>query len=313
MTTLLPQHDLAMLRAIARTASVLLVCLRIDQLNPGRAIADHEIADILEADKRTVQKQLRSLSAAGLVIEQGFRWVVTSAGRNTLFGQASQPALIEDAQNVHDCDGKDNHAQNARLMNDDDIKSINDSDSSSPIIERTNCAQILEATGLLFGAAVGTKGITDRDPDVALAWIGKAWADRKTLRSPQGLIYRRLRDNDQPPAAWLDDPCHGLPEEYLRAIGRWVEQEEIQEELVPLVPGRSEIWLAVLDGLGERAARRFSSREPAELQGNVLRVQSRWAEERTAEYGRLASECLARVLGDDQARVEFVAAETEKQ
>lgn len=99
MTTLLPPSELAMLRAIARTAAVLLVCLRIDFAHPGRAIADFEIADILEADKRTVQKQLRSLSAAGLMLEQREgRYVVTVAGKNTLFGGQTSLSIEDTAE-----------------------------------------------------------------------------------------------------------------------------------------------------------------------------------------------------------------------
>lgn len=123
MITLLPPMNLAMVRAIARTAAVLLAAAQIDKIYPGRAISESEIADILQVDKRTVGKQLRSLSAAGLMLEQSDgRYVVTPNGRNTLFGwsenqQFLQPTnlsieetkITDDAQNVH--------AQNVLLKN----------------------------------------------------------------------------------------------------------------------------------------------------------------------------------------------------
>jgi hypothetical protein len=387
MTTLLPQHDLAMLRAIARTASVLLVCLRIDQAHPGRAIADYEIADILEVDKRTVQKQLRSLSAAGLVIAVRRKWVVTMAGKNTLFGQARQvegrdeaeegnvqPRLVpetrvsgmddgsmeavsseepaadvdnlnyeKNAQNVYYEKNTQNvlnshnrsegahkeaeiqveklnyekNAQNVRLMNDDDdIKSFNDSDSSSSSINtRTNCAKILEATSLLFGSAVAAKNIADRDPDLALAWIGFAWNDRKTLRSPQGLIYKRLMEGERPPASWLEDPCYGLPEEYLRAIGRWTEPEAVEAvvETEP-TPRRVAAWREVAGEMcGKIKFVAFHGLEESWWEGDVLQVAIR--SERVVEFNRVAAGMaggiLSRMVGR-AVQVQFVAMETEE-
>ncbi len=231
MTTLLPTQDLAILRAIARTAAVLLVAVRINQLHPGRAIADWEIADILEQDKRTVQKQLRSLSVAGLMLEQRPSWyVVTTAGQNTLFGWADaqipekaslsieEPQITSDTQNVH--------AQNVQFMiDDDDIKNLNHDSSSSITHERTKCVQILEATSVLFGEEAGSVSTNclgnDQKPKSTwvLAWVNKGWRDRERLSNPHGLIYRRIESRERPPR-WLEqDPSAGLPEEYLDAIG----------------------------------------------------------------------------------------------
>lgn len=228
MTTLLPTNDLAILRAIARSAAVLLVVVRINQLHPGRAIADYEIADILEVDKRTVQKQLRSLSVAGLVLEQRpGRYVVTAAGQNTLFGWAEpqisetaslsieEPEIISEAQNVR--------AQNVQFMiEEEDIKNLNHESSSSIHPDRTKCAQILEATQLLFGEAVSAICLGDDakpKPTWVLAWVNKAWRDRERLSNPHGLIYRRVASRERPPL-WLEkDPGNGLPDEFLDAIG----------------------------------------------------------------------------------------------
>lgn len=221
MTTLLPPTDLATLRSIARTAAVLLVCLRIDQYHPGRAIADYEIADILECDSRTVKKQLRSLSAAGLVLEQREgRYVVTVAGRNTLFGQPANLSIEEPLKisaEAHD-------AHNVCIMNDDDdmnLESVNQ--SSSSISERTKFAQILEATHLLFGEAVSTAGLpADYNDEWALMWIAKAYRDRGRLNNPQGLVFRRIQQRAVPNDQMRRRPAtDGLPDEYLDAIGRY--------------------------------------------------------------------------------------------
>lgn len=233
MTTLLPTQDLAILRAIARTAAVLLVAVRINQLHPGRAIADWEIADILEQDKRTVQKQLRSLSVAGLMLEQRPNWyVVTTAGQNTLFGwaeaQIPEKASLSIEETPIPSDAQNVHAQNVQFMNDDDdddIKNLKHDSSSSITHERTKCAQILEATSVLFGEEAGSVSAnclgSDQKPKPTwvLAWVNKGWRDRERLSNPHGLIYRRIEARERPPR-WLEqDPAAGLPDEYLDAIG----------------------------------------------------------------------------------------------
>ena len=233
MTTLLPAPDIATLRALARTAAVLLVMLRVDQVYPGRAVADFEICDILEVDKRTVQKQLRSLSAAGLVMEQReSRYVVTSDGRNTLFGWSDRQASnfsIEEGKNTDENEIPRAHCVPHELIEEEDIVvlTLNDSSSAS---ERTFCAQttaqILQATNLLFGSSVSVnEDILSRDPKHALCWVAKAYADRATrdnpkgLSNPQGLIYQRLARRVTPPVYLLHEPTQGLPNEYLAAIG----------------------------------------------------------------------------------------------
>lgn len=226
MTTLLPTNELAFYRAIARTAAVLLVCLRIDELYPGRAIADFEIADILEQDPRTVNKQLRSLSAAGLVLEQREnKYVVTPQGRNTLFANRQTTYLsIEETKKISET--SDFCTQCVPHDMNDDAKNVLIDSSSSIIIERTNCAKILEETHLLFKSPVCTTGIIDRDPTIALAWISKAYSDQTKLTNPAGLVYARLRDNVRPPVSLLKNPARGLPAEYLSAIGYQPEAPE---------------------------------------------------------------------------------------
>lgn len=350
MTTILPPTDLAMLRSIARTAAVLLVCLRIDQAHPGRAIADWEVADILEFDRRTVQKQMRSLSAAGLVLEQREgRYVLTVAGRNTLFGVNRQPTSlsIEEPLKISA------EAADARIvcvMNDDDDMTLeSDSQSSSSITERTKCAQILEATYLLFGEAVSTAGLpADFNAEWALMWVAKAYRDRVRLSNPQGLIYNRIRNrvvpNDQMRRQSATD---GLPDEYLDAIGRYeqtcgrceqtfaslkdyqahlepcaftptVEHDEDSNEGVTpdetITASEREIWRNVLINLGgemPRASFETWVRDtvPVHYEDGILQVAARNA------YARdwLESRLPARVQELAGCRVAFVVAmETEE-
>lgn len=236
MTTILPPNDLAFFRSIAKTAAVLLVCLRIDELYPGRAIADFEIADILEQDPRTINKQMRSLSASGLMLEQReSKYVVTVLGRNTLFAYRHTSTLsIEETEITSEtpilC------AQNVLHDMNDDANFVEIKESS--IInhdERTKCAKYLEATGLLFTSPVSTKDVLDSNPQYVLAWISKAYADRNNpaFKNPPGMVYVKLKKNERPPVSWLKNPFQGLPQEYLDAIGfECVEQP--QEGLSPL-------------------------------------------------------------------------------
>jgi hypothetical protein len=316
-----------MVRSIARTAAVLLVAAQIDHFHPGRAIADYEIADILEADKRTVIKQLRSLSAAGLVLEQqDGRYVVTPNGRHTLFGwsdgQLLQPTnlsieetkIYDDAQNVH--------AQNV-LHDDDDINSDSDSESSSSVTERTKCARMLEATHLLFtGGAVNP--ITDKElnPQWVLAWIAKAYTDRRKLTNAQGLVWSRLQRDVRPPLQYLKNPEDYLPREYLVEIG--LEEQSVEEtETTPVMDdneydgvGRHRVWLEVLCDPNCPNVRgvAFKGDEQVNCDGPVMTVAVREtllqpiAEHNLAEA---LSKIYAMLSGIDHARVVFVAVETE--
>lgn len=227
MTTLLPPNDLAFFRAIAKTAAVLLVCLRIDELHPGRAIADFEIADILEQDPRTVVKQLRSLSASGLMLEQREdKYVVTPLGKNTLFAYREQSLLSMRTPEISS-GSPDFCAQNVLHDMNDDAKNVENNESS--IInqdERKLCAKYLENSHLLFnGSAVSTKDILDSDPQYVLAWLAKGYNDRNNsqLRNPPGMVYSKLKNKERPAVSRLKNPTQGLPEEYLRAVGLFEE------------------------------------------------------------------------------------------
>lgn len=333
MTTLLPAQDLAMLRAIAKTIGVLLVAVRIDQLHPGRATADWEIADILEVDKRTVIKQLRSLSAAGMVLAQGERYVVTLAGRNTLFGLAGEQIAGQPSLSIEEGKITDELAISARtqcvLHDDDDIKSDSDSESSSSLTERTKCARLLEATHLLFAnGAVNSDGILHQNPEWVLAWIAKAYNDRRNLGNPQGLVYKRLKDGVRPPVQYLKNAAGFLPNEYLVEVGLMAApvDEVVAEDEPEYVSnaeydgaGRNRAWLDVvrddacpiIKGVG------FTGSEPVTVNGRVMTVTVRNPHGNVlqiiAEHNLEAtmSRIYAAQRGLADAQIVFVAAETE--
>lgn len=231
MTTLLPSEDLTVLRNIAKSAAVLFTWMMIEKNYPCRPVTEYQFADLLNIDIRTVQKQLRALSSAGLAMFQGnFTWMLTPNGRNTLFGESreashlsiegSEPvylAAVYPTQNV-------SHEAHFVPHDDDELtNTINVIESSSSLIERTFCAttkQILQHTNLLFGSSVSiNRTVESRDPIHALCWVSKAWADRKKLQNPAGLVYKRLSENQHPPVYLRDDPAQGLPDDYLVAIG----------------------------------------------------------------------------------------------
>lgn len=330
MTTLLPTQDLATLRAIAKTIGVLLVAVRIDQLHPGRAIADWEIADILEVDKRTVIKQLRSLSAAGFVLAQGEKYVVTLAGRNTLFGFAGEQIGGQESLSIEEDEISSVLAISARtqcvLHDDDDIKSDSDSESSSSITERTKCARMLEATHLLFSTgAVNSEGILHQNPQWVLAWIAKAYRDRHNLNNPQGLVYSRLKKGERPPVQYLKNAADYLPEDYLVMAGLMDKHDEPDE--VDLVEtngdydgiGRHRAWLEILrdDACPTIKGVSFVGSEPVTVDGNVMTVAVRNPHGQVMriieDHGLAATmSCIyAEQTGQVNAQVVFVAAETE--
>jgi len=232
MTTLLPQPELAMLRTIKKAAIELFVCLIIDRTHPGQAIAVYQVADILEIDQRTVQKHLRSLSAAGIMLEQKpFWYVVTPAGRNTLFGWNAQPLSLS-IEESGECSQIVPVAHNVckSIDEEDEEFKLNLKDSSSSSINYAQNVQILEATHLLFGGSItlAKLDLNFFEPDWILTWVAKSYADQATPQKPRGLtnplgfIYRQLEKHELPSATIRAQyPVIALPDEFMDAIGRF--------------------------------------------------------------------------------------------
>jgi DNA-binding transcriptional ArsR family regulator len=102
------------------------------------------------------------------------------------------------------------------------IKEIKDSfllKESSPEIQ-LSMADLLSKSHLLFGSpgVIATK-LPDRPPQLVLGWLAQAYAQRRALRAPAVLVYKRLQHGGKPMPAYLDHPEKYLPASYLEAIG----------------------------------------------------------------------------------------------
>ncbi len=331
--TILPPRELAVLRGIAKSAAVLIALLMIERIQASRATTENELAHILQVDVRTVHKQCLYLSASGLVSGQGAdRWMLTPAGRGTLFAPSDDVRSIEESAPLLSA-GFAVSAQNVlHDMNDDDAKNVLIIDSSSSsIIDGTKCEktkQILLATDLLFGSAVYLHtAILERDPDFALGWVAKAYADKDRLRNPLGLLYKRLMDLTGLPVMYQKNPARGLPAEYLRAIGMddVIEKQELDEEIAPATyelpvyeheeVGRNCDWRSIVNGLPEIKGASFHGAERVCVDGYVMTVflrqigrdnRAQFANEHVAP---VASRIYAEQSGMSTARVEFVLEE----
>jgi len=226
---ILPPQETTVIRGVAKSAALLFTLMLIERTYPGRPASEAELALLMQIDERTVRKQAQALSALGLVTAQGDRWLLTPDGRRTLFGANPQPTIlsIENSEPTY-LEGKISAQNVPHDMNDDDAKNVK-SDSSSSLIDDTNCArtlQILRATATLFGEAVfETPDMSVLDPVFVLGWVAKIYADKPRLYNPLGTLYRRLtekatgQERYSLPIMYCKSPARGLPSEFLREIG----------------------------------------------------------------------------------------------
>jgi hypothetical protein len=183
-------------------------------------------------------------------------------------------------------------------------------------------------TGLLFGQAVDQRGLEASTPDVALAWIAKAYADRARLRNPRGLVAERLRSGAMPPSAFLDDPTWGLPREFLSAAGitdpspdpadpERGEREEVPDTIFAGADAKIvQAWCAVQELLEDEMPRMWFQRYvrgtfALAFDGCVLRVAAEGEDVREWLDGRLrstAQRLLVGILNRAEVEVEFVPA-----
>lgn len=342
--TILPPRETAVLRGVAKSAAVLIALMFIERVYAGRATSEMEITNLLQMDLRTVRRQFAGLSAAGLVTAQGAdRWMLTPEGRGTLFGETlrdphlsieeSETLLLEpeiSAQNVHQIED--------RLI----VNSAKNVDLSSSDQKNTKCAdvaQILRAAAELFDAEVMVNDmILRRDPEYVLGWVAKAWNDfsraGSTLRSPAGLVYRRLCELEPLPVMYQKNPSRGLPPRFLCEVGLLSEAEantqaEAQEQSIPVnysggafgdfIGGeerdesqRFEGWRSVVHNLPEIKGVAFHSHERVEISENVMRVflkelaGNTRVRDANALVSDIASRIYAELTGNPSARVEFV-------
>lgn len=80
--------------------------------------------------------------------------------------------------------------------------------------------EILRHTDLLFnGSLVAGRDLADRDPLHALAWCAYAYANRRKVSGPAGIVRNRLKDNEVPPEWFKQHWKERLPEPFLEALG----------------------------------------------------------------------------------------------
>lgn len=123
-------------------------------------------------------------------------------------------------------------AQNARSADpvadtpDPDADPVSTSTDTLEIAPGVTTERILLATSTLEG--FGEDGVflhgldlASIHPREALGWIAQAYHQRERLGSPSGLVYSRLRNDEQPKARtkYREGWESFLPEDYLRAIG----------------------------------------------------------------------------------------------
>lgn len=341
--TILPPTETAMLRGVAKSAAVLFTLMRIEMLYPGRASSVLDIAGILAVDTRTVERHLVKLSAASLVTCQADRWMLTPEGRGTLFGtlrdphlsiEESEPLLLEPenpAQIVHQIEDR-------LILN--SAKNVKSSSSDQDCTFCADVAQILQAAASLFEAEVMVNDtILRRDPEYVLGWVSKAWNDftrpGSTLRSPAGLIYKRLCELEPLPVMYQKNPARGLPPHYLHEIGLLTEAQAViqakEQEPRPVsysegawshlisTPETQEYqpfegWVSINRDMPEIKYVSFHGRERVTRQGNILKVylsdphgdRVKIANQSAAE---VASKIFGEYINDPAARVQFVQEE----
>lgn len=82
--------------------------------------------------------------------------------------------------------------------------------------------EILEATEAIEGFGDFSPGlpVDAIKPELALAWIAKAWTDHANLnKKPVVLVYSRLRDQSNPPRRYFKNSAQYLPDEYCAELG----------------------------------------------------------------------------------------------
>jgi DNA-binding transcriptional ArsR family regulator len=180
--------------------------------------------------------------------------------------------------------GENPRLEAAKTLEEESInqeESINllDSSSSSDLSDleaegenSISMTALLAASALLFGEpGVLRAHLPARPARLVLGWLAQSYVQRRNLRNPAGLVYRRLQRGDKPQPRYLAQPEKYLPRDYLAAIG-WAgdapveaeeagdpdeeetaEEEPVDASLLSEVNGRTVLWaweqaLRVLQG-----------------------------------------------------------------
>src|SRR4029079_12928770 len=84
-------------------------------------------------------------------------------------------------------------------LNNTDLNTSSSMDSSTQTVQpaQPTTLQILDATNLLFDKNMTTHALESKSRRLAIGWVAQAYDMRSRLNSPQGLIYARLKAEQQ--------------------------------------------------------------------------------------------------------------------
>jgi hypothetical protein len=192
MNILLPANEALQLRAIKKTAVILLLMLRLDR--PATA---KDIADTLEIDYQTCRKLLASMQPLGLALETAAGWVAAPAARQLSTGfpqDAVESARISRFEALNSSSSSSNRDKQSYTVEEEEEQREN-----TALDERTS-----EALDALEDA-----GVMINEPVIKLveksAWITAEYVDGQVKRLTDqkkfssGLLLRVLKDHDPLP------------------------------------------------------------------------------------------------------------------
>lgn len=221
----LPTSEVMTLRAIRKTAALLMLFLRVSPL----AVTVQDVCAIFGIDEKTATKQMQELVILGKIVRNGYRdgYILAEGGK-----QISLDALLlpQMAQKINETG--ESPVSGTLVVEDININSLIDDSTEtgkSPVSSENTFGikEVLKLTpGLFEGSMVSISGIEQVDPMEALRWIAYAYKNRARLEKPCGLIYARLRSHTKAPEG-IEIEC--LPRMALISLGIKAADEESVE------------------------------------------------------------------------------------
>jgi hypothetical protein len=326
----LPATEVMTLRAVRKTAALLMLFLRVSPL----AVTVQDVSAIFGIDEKTATKQLQELSMLGKIVRNGYRegYILAEGGKQISLDALFLPEAFPKTTNE-----TGNSPVSGTLVV-EDINIVNLIDDStetgnSPVSSENTFGlkEVLKLTpGLFEGAVVSSSGIEQADPMEALRWIAYAYKNRGILSKPCGLIYSRLRSHTKAPE---DVQIECLPKMALRILGLTTsEAEEAGTELEPnpettqtvsvdatVTPEINQMWAQVLAELKSEMPRAsFGSwvekTQPVHFENNemVIGVRNTYALDWLANRLSDRIECLLVALAQTAITVKFAVMEVEE-
>jgi predicted transcriptional regulator len=178
-----------------------------------RSITQFELAERFSIDRKTAAGYLRQLSSRGLVAKIGHHegYALAADGRSFLNKIGTVQFLDSSLKESLDLTLKDSK---------DKKEGKKELGIFWTVPNGLTTERILAETGKLFGFQTVLHGIEDVDPRLALAWVAQAYDQRRKLKAPQVLVYRRLQVGILPDVKYCEtDPSAFLPNEFLHTLG----------------------------------------------------------------------------------------------